>query len=487
MKGSFSGVWRAVVPYLWLLLVLIPLAGFTWLTHHPRATILARAEGWPGIGPLAQAFRQRYAPAGSGASEPGEDAGPARNDATDDLRRLPPSAWIDPPMPVGETMWLLAGAVLRHQPSHDAPLIETLDGITNVIQLEQRDDWYRVFRHGYEGWVYVEDYATTGPPYGETPDAPGPLLGRPPDEHELAAALELLGSDARSLTLGPYSASTDCQDATLLRRLDLVAKGLESAYVTRYDRQPVGSPMAAVVLFARRQDYQRLRDARRELAGLPASGHHSQGLIAFYVGRRSASEVIATFIHEVVHTFNRRALGPALPPWLDEGLADDLAVSQVDAEGQLDPMRLAGEIQHLNGRFTMHGAFASLTDLDRARRGGRLPSLDHLMAMDWDAFVRSEDISLHYDLSAFWLRYLLQGQGGRHSAGLRAFLDHVAEGGEVTAAALADHLQMGLPWLEGAFHGWLDLQVRQYQLPTTGLSLRLNSDSSSRHTDSPSL
>lgn len=477
---------RIVSPYLFLLLGLAVLAGFTWLTHHPTARLVDEAMLRPWSRPLAEAFRRRYLPPSPPPSVD-DEAGIAEPMAR---RRWPE---IDvPPLPAGDPMWLLPGAVLRRQPRPDAPEIETLDGISNVIKLEQRGAWYRVYRHGHEGWVYIEDYASQGPPYGEEPEPPRPLPGRGPDAQELATALEILGDSPRRLQLGPYETYTDCSDLVLLQRLSQLAQHLESAYVDRYDRRPVGSPRAAIVLFERRQDYQRLRDARQELAGLPAAGHHAQGLIAFYVGRRSASEVAATLVHELVHTLNRRALGPALPPWLDEGLADDLAASWIDAEGRLHPSRLHGDVQRHAGRITLYGAYASLSDLERARRVGRLPSVTHLMAMDWTAFVRSSDIGLHYDLSAFWVRYLLEGQGGRHRVGFQAFLDHIADGGEVGSEALSAHLQADLSWLEAAFGGWLELLVRQYQLPTAAPSSSLGSsrsksDSSSRHTDSPSV
>ena len=44
-----------------LLLTLVALfGGFAWLTHHPEAEIVRRAESWPFVGPLASQFRQRF-------------------------------------------------------------------------------------------------------------------------------------------------------------------------------------------------------------------------------------------------------------------------------------------------------------------------------------------------------------------------------------------------------------------------------------------
>ena len=40
--------WRDAIAYGWLLIILLALSGFAWLTHHPEAEILAAATDWPG-------------------------------------------------------------------------------------------------------------------------------------------------------------------------------------------------------------------------------------------------------------------------------------------------------------------------------------------------------------------------------------------------------------------------------------------------------
>ena len=463
MAWSLHRLLREVLPWVALLLLLALLGGFTWLTHHPDADIVRQAEGWPLVGPLAGVFQQRFAPDPPPGSVRVDGWTTDGADVVVQRSRERRYGWAIPPP--GDPMWLLPGAVLRRQPNHDAPAVETLDAVSNVVRLEQRGDWYKVYRHGLEAWVYVEDYALDGPPYGEEPEPPGPLPGQEPKAQELNAARQLLGAGAQERTFGEYTVYTDFQKTAFLDYLDRLAQRLEAVYVERYDRPLLGEAKTVIVLYRREEDYRSLRDQLRELAGLPASGHHSSGLIALYVGRRDREGVGATLVHELVHSLNRRALGPALPPWLDEGMADDLATARVTAEGDFIVQELSGAVAPVDGQVVISGALGALLDLRRAQVSGRLPKIRHIMDLDWHGFVRSDDITLHYDISAFWVRYLMQGQSGRHREGFRSFLDAVAAGEPVTPDALLRHLETDMSLLEAGFRGWLEYLAQEAYLP----------------------
>lgn len=479
---------REVLPWALLLVFLVTFGGLTWLTRHPDAEILLQAETWPAIGPLASAFRSKY-------SAPPPPQEPAASEwVVERLREINVEV---PRRPDGDPMWLLPGAELRRRPDPQAPVIETLDAVSNVVRLEQQGHWYKVYRHGRNAWVYVENYAADGPPYGEEPEAPGPLPGRSPKAAELDAARQLLGEQATQRTFGAYTAYTDSRDAALLDSLDNLARRLEPVYVERYGRSPVGSAEAVVVLYRREEDYRQLRDQLRELAGLPASGHHSRGLIALYVGDRTPQGVGSTLVHELVHTLNRRALGPALPPWLDEGMADDLASSRITSDGRFVVDELNGQVRPEDGHVVISGALGALLDLRRAQRAGRLPPVAKVMALDWQRFVRSTDIGLHYDVSAFWVRYLMQGQSARHREGFKRFLDGIAAGESVQPDALLVQLGTDIRLLEAGFRSWLEFLAQDAQLPSEGGSADPVGDgaaaaaeeakgSSSRQTESPS-
>ncbi len=68
--------------YLFVALLLGTFGGLTYLTRHPDAEILRRAESWPGVGPLASRFREAYRPPRpAGDAEGTEQLRPPEGDA----------------------------------------------------------------------------------------------------------------------------------------------------------------------------------------------------------------------------------------------------------------------------------------------------------------------------------------------------------------------------------------------------------------------
>lgn len=438
-------------PLLLLTSLLALLGGYAWLTRHPDAEILRRAESWPYVGPLASGLRQRYAtppPAGSG------DAAPPNTEAAEYV--------VEPRVPpVGDGyVWVLPGTAMYREPSETSPKILQFDAIANVTRLESRGDWYRVWRRGQEGWVHLEGYRDDEPPYGREPEPPRPLPSIAPAGAALAAARELLGAAERALAAGPYALYTDSGDDALAARLDRVAAHLGDAYAERYGCRPEAGdePREVVVLYDDEADYRRLQNRSPELLGLRAGGHTGSGLVLLYVGGRAPWEVSATLIHELVHTLNRRSLGPALPSWLDEGLADDLASSEVGDDGRIVPGTLGGERRREENRFTMRGGVAALWQLRDEVRAGSLVHVRELLHLDWDDFVRSDRAGLNYATSAFWVRFLLDGEDGRYAAAFRDYLRAVARGEPTAPEALRQRL--GLPWnvVNARFQLWIDFQ-----------------------------
>jgi hypothetical protein len=300
------------------------------------------------------------------------------------------------------------------------------------------------------------------PPLGRATVPPRPLPGRAPDPAALAVATDLLGAGGAAGRLGPYALYTDVPRGRLFA-LDRLAAAVEPAYRARYGRVPVGTPREAVVLFDREEDYRRLQAADSVLAGLPAAGHTAGGLVAAYVGGQGPGEVAATLVHELAHLLNRRALGPSLPPWLDEGIADDLAGSEVGPTGELRPGRIGGSVREHPARLELHGAVASLRQLEQALAAGRAVPLARLTAMEWEEFVRSGDSSLHYAQASFFVRYLLDGGDPALAAGFRRFLDAVADGGAPGGEALRAGLGRSWGELEAGMAAWVGEQVRATQ------------------------
>ena len=77
------------------------------------------------------------------------------------------------------------------------------------------------------------------------------------------------------------------------------------------------------------------------------------------------------------HLLNRRAIGPALPPWLDEGLAEDLAQSRVEGRRVVGGT-LAEVVLRAGPAWESHGGLAAAQLLRGALAAGTLLPLPAL-------------------------------------------------------------------------------------------------------------
>lgn len=476
---------RTFFIYSMLVLVLGGLAGFAWLTHHPETPWIADAEHWAIVGPAARWFRDTYLPPESRGRGGGREV--ARSTETGaageepEILVLGASRHHASEQGVPSTMiWLEPGMEILRDPSPNAPFIHRLKGIANVPQLERQGDWVRVRYRGISGWVRSPRARRPSSP--PTPEPVLPVLSLAPDEARLARAVELLGiarfpqgaglPGSPSAKLGPYPLYTDHADAGLRAYLGRVASGVRSAYERRYGRQPIGEPAEAILLFRREEDYRAYLAFDHRLSGLRSSGHAGGGLLALYVGEEHREEVASTLIHEIVHLLNRRALGPALPPWLDEGLAGDLGAAVITTRGELRPGELGGRIeqsseQPMAGRFVQridyHGSRAALRRLRQVREEGTGQPLAVMVSLPWEDFVDPARSELNYAQSAFFLRYLLEAENGALAAPFRAFLEAVSRGEAATGEALRARLGRSWSELEQGLGAWLHLQDQLQQ------------------------
>lgn len=295
---------------------------------------------------------------------------------------------------------------------------------------------------------------TAPPPAGNPPRHPRALPPRAPDPRALAAARKLLAGGGAAGHLGPYLLYSDDPDAELLAFLGRVAEGIEETYRERYGLTPLGKPAEAVVLFARHEGYKTFQDRDPLLAERAASGHSGYGIVALEDGGRLRQEVASTLVHELSHLLNRRSLGPLLPSWLDEGIADDLAQSRLTETGRLQPGTLFGARAKVGNRVHIFGAQAALARLQESIDAGVLPTIPQLLDLSWESFGGSEE-GLNYIHAAFWVRYLLDGEGGALAPAFRAYLKEVGEGGPATPAALRERLGRSWEELDTGFRKWV--------------------------------
>lgn len=362
---------------------------------------------------------------------------------------------------------------IREEPDAAATALALVDTDTELEVLARKGPWVQVRYGSIRGWV-----DTSGR------DSLPTLSTRPAavtaDPQRLEWARELL-ADTGEATLGPFQLLTDVSDGALLRRMAEVAVAVEPAYRERYGLEPLPSAGEAVVLFARQEDFDVYSRREGNLDDLEAHGHAGNGVAALAVAERSREEILALLIHELTHLVNRRALGKELPAWLEEGLAEDLSYSRITPSGRLAPGALAGWVR-LRGmvgpgargglttlqRLEISGAHAALFQLLEGWSAPLRAPLEVLVDMPWSEVVSPpERRALLYPLSAFFLRFLLDGGDPRYREALQAYLAALAAGGQGDAGALQRRLQAPWPQLEGELHTWLEA-LRAAALPVEG-------------------
>lgn len=432
---------------IWLLLV-VALAGFAWLSWHPEAAILDVAARWKPMEPVVRAFRARYA-----WSKGEADAGPGTGGGTQIIVERRYELIGPEPIDAPPRVWLPAGAEIHAAPDVDSPLVHRQQSVAGLPYDERRDDWFHLRTPVFEGWVRLPGYnEVSDPPLGSGQRPPKPLAGRPPALDRLQQGLGAFSDVARRLSWGPYTVYTDVPDASLLEDCRQVASGLGRTYARRYGLTPKGSSGEVILLFHRHADYLSFQSEDAQIAGLPAAGHAGSGFIAVSVEGSSRDEILATLVHEMTHLLNRRALGPALPPWLQEGTADDLGMSARGASGELRFDTFNGWRRRTGGVIEVGGGIAALDFLKKRIAAGELLALKQLLELDWDEFVRSPDRQSHYAESFLFVRYLMAAPDRRRAT--KRYLHTISEGGSVAGEQLRQALGMDWDALQRDYVAW---------------------------------
>jgi hypothetical protein len=410
-----------------------------------------------------------------------------------------------------EVVRVPAGAVLRQVASPVGLAVAVVEEAAELPVIDRSGGWVRVALDGVTGWV---DLAGGGAGAGEiadgsgapvhsasrpgerspAPDGPSERAASPGKAPEAAAirpfladttaqrlaeARVLLAGRAEDRAWGRFAIVTDAARHPLLPLGERLAGELPALYARRYglaigdsagDPAAGGASLGTAVLFAREADYRAflaLVDgavAGTDVAGSDLAGHAAAGVAALPLADRTAGQAGALLVHELTHLLSQAALGPHLPPWLDEGLAGDLELVEIGADGSLDESRWAEGPTRYRGQAARTGPLLALGRLLANAARGRLETLPELAAIDRPRLLASPRRAELYALSALWVRFLLAEPG--RADGFRAFLAGLAaspapplDGG---AAALGRSLGSELPALERPFRVWLADLARRF-------------------------
>ena len=374
----------------------------------------------------------------------------------------------------GPVIFVPAGTALRVRADPESDRLATIAEDVELQILERRGDWVRTAYADFIGWLAPAGEEHSAAPIARALRAPFLTIDVSPAERaaRLAVAQGILSGDTRSRSVGRWPFYTDVDDNELLRLLERVAQQVPDLYRQRFGLVvPEGASDVPVVLFSTERQYRAFTADNPNISELDGGGHADSTMAALYVDRDiPASGVAGTLIHELTHLINREVFPDAPATWLEEGLANDLGFTEIDARGNLRPGRLGGTTsvvaQRTSGRRTMvnaiqTGGVAMWTQLVRDWRSqrARLQPLDRLLDLPWVLFVDNDQRSSNYALSTFFVRYLLSDADEGRAEGFRAFLAATAQGGATGSRALAAALDTTPEELRRDFERWLTMRT----------------------------
>ncbi|HXT22185.1 MAG TPA: hypothetical protein VN923_15635, partial [Thermoanaerobaculia bacterium] len=167
----------------------------------------------------------------------------------------------------------------------------------------------------------VEPSAASAVEVAEAADDAAAAAERSPAPASESAAVPEVPTGLARRPLPPFSLASDVGDERLIVRLGAVAAALPADFGDRFGlRAP---PAGTLILFARSAEFHRWLE---EQGGGDAAieGFARNGVAALAVEHLHGDEVAALMVHELGHLLGRAAMGRQLPPWLEEGLAEEL-------------------------------------------------------------------------------------------------------------------------------------------------------------------
>ncbi len=369
-----------------------------------------------------------------------------------------------------EPVIIEAGTRLLERPHPHAPVVTVVDVELPLVPSERRGDWVRIHFGQRSGWAFLGEPPTPDPERSPAPAPPPPLLPveekLAPDADRLKRAIGKFPRPPVPVQAGSFQIYTDVVGDRKRQLAIDATQHLAEGYGLRYGLSPSRPATFAVFIYNDERAYREFERTIGELAQFEAEGHAGSGVAALVAADRTPEEIAALLVHELTHLLNRQMFIASLPPWLEEGLANDLAYCQLDRKGRLRLGTLGGKSfiaevpgpsdrfgqRRFSGTFHMEGPIASLSLLKRMRAEDSLIPLPELLDLTWREFVDPEGRKLRYVQSTFLVRYLLDELGGD---GFRRFLAGYQAGGSADATALLAALELDWDEITRGFRAWV--------------------------------
>ncbi len=349
-----------------------------------------------------------------------------------------------------------AGTALRSRPDPRAETLVLFEVDAEVPILERRGRWIRTFHDDATGWLAPDGEPTVEEFKLEALEAGYLVLDTSPEEKaaRIAGARSFLGTENGDFrTLGGWPLYTDVTDAAELTRLDRVARQVREVYETRFGLRPADAPSRAVVLYRDEDSYRRFTQEFTDIGEIHGDGHADGAMAALFLADTREIDTAAILVHELTHLVNRDVfLGP-VKTWIEEGLANDLGLSRIDARGNIAP----GTLGARNTRSTTSGGQFVWSRLLKDWRDDRtelLPVTD-LLDLAWAEFVSDRHRPSNYAQSTFFIRYLLDESTPENRSGFKEFLAVAGRGGPSGTAALTAALGVSEAELRSGYERWL--------------------------------
>ncbi len=383
-----------------------------------------------------------------------------------------------------------AGTRLLTDPDSRARALTLIDVDLSLEVLSRSGPWAEVRYRSYRGWIRLEGEgsAESGDPNAMGASSASPASPGRADLGLLAIGKGLLRAPGDGRPFGPFHLFTDVRDERLLGELAKIAASLPEAYKQRYGVESGLGPTIPgdasatdfVLLFAGETAYRAFERSDETLADRKTRGHARNGLASLFVEpaaprgdglRDDREELRATLVHELVHLLNRRALGQRLPPWLEEGLAEELSYAELDRSGKPIGGTLRGRRREVSykerdergrerlvTRRDLSGPLAAGKSLSDDARRGALRKLVELTKLSDRDYTDPDSRRATYAHGAFFIRFLMEAEGAKHRPRFLSFLKAVAEGAPAGGALLPDFLDTDWEGLEKSFRAYLATQ-----------------------------